>query len=108
MDGCFLFVRELHSPVPGEIWLLSWGTISGSNGPGAFVMRVYAYDGTKFRTVWTPALLWGATAIVTTSGFIVKHVDEEHSVPPGWEFVQDDYNLSPDGVSLFKSAPVIE
>jgi hypothetical protein len=106
MDGCRLFVRELHSPVPNETWLLAWGGVTGSNGPGIYLVRAYAFDGTKFRTVWAPANASGVTATVTADGFAIQHVDREHSIPPGWDFVRDDYTLSPDGPRLVLSSPV--
>ncbi len=64
-------VKELHSPVPGETWLLVWGQATGANGPN-IRMRVYAYDGMKFKTMWMPANVWGTfTVSVTDNGFKV-------------------------------------
>jgi hypothetical protein len=106
MDGCELFIRELHSPVPNETWLLAWGAVTGSNGPGIFLVRVYAFDGAKFRTVWKPESALGVTATVTADGFSIRHVDREHSIGPGWQYVQDDYALvTPDGPRLILSSP---
>jgi hypothetical protein len=64
-------VRELHSPVPDEKWLLVWGQMTGANGPNVR-MRVYAYDGETFRTMWMPENSWGSFSInVTDHGFTV-------------------------------------
>jgi hypothetical protein len=62
---------ELHSPIPGEMWVLLSGYMTGANGPNN-QMRVYAYDGTKFRTVWGPENAWGTfTVRATDRGFTV-------------------------------------
>jgi hypothetical protein len=37
-------VKQLPSPVPGQLWLLVWGQASGANGPN-IRMRGYAFDG---------------------------------------------------------------
>ncbi len=61
---------QLHSPVQGEMWVLLSGYMTGANGPNNGI-RVYAYDGAKFRTVWTDDH-WGTfTVRATDRGFIV-------------------------------------
>jgi hypothetical protein len=72
MDGYGdLQVDELHSPVPGELWLLLRGQATGANGPN-IRMRIYAYDGGTFRPVWIPENAWGwFTVQVTEWGFTV-------------------------------------
>ena len=91
-------VKELHSPVEGEIWLLVSGYTTGANGPNCR-MRVFAYDGKKFRTVWKPANVWGALATrVSDSGFVVRgdyYRSNRH--------VNDHYALAADGLYLMKS-----
>ena len=96
MDGYGnLSVKELHSPVPDETWLLVLGYMTGANGPNVR-MRVYAYDGAKFRTMWMPENVWGAFTIrVTDHGFTVdgsyyREDKERH----------DTYFLGPDGLYL--------
>jgi hypothetical protein len=65
-------VKRLPAPVQGEAWVLVSGYASGANGPNCR-MRVFAYDGTKFRTVWAPANIWGSFATqVTNDGFVVS------------------------------------
>jgi hypothetical protein len=105
MDGCELFVRELHAPLPNEAWLLAWGAVTGSSGPGAYIVRVYAFDGAKFRTIWRPDLLPGVTASVTLDGFNIRRVDLSRSLPPGWEYTEDHYVLEPGGPLLAFSSP---
>jgi hypothetical protein len=91
-------VKELHSPVPDETWLLVLGYMTGANGPNVR-MRVYAYNGTKFRTMWMPENVWGAFTIrVTDHGFTVdgsyyREGQERH----------DRYFLAPDGLYLSPS-----
>lgn len=72
MDGYgSVSVKELNSPAPDEKWLLVWGNMTGANGPNVR-MRLYAYDGEKFRTTWMPANVWGDFKIrVTERGFTV-------------------------------------
>lgn len=72
MDGYGEIVtEELPSPVPGEKWLLVRGRMTGANGPNNG-MRVYAYDGGKFRILWTPKNIWGSFKVtVTSNGFTV-------------------------------------
>jgi hypothetical protein len=93
MDGyAGLEVKELYSPVPDEIWLLVSGHLTGANGP-KIRMRVFAFDGTKFRTVWMPANVWGSfTTRVTPHGFTV---DGEYYRPNLQR--HDVYYLAPDG-----------
>jgi hypothetical protein len=73
MDGTFTFIRDLNSPLPNEKWLLAWGKVTGSNGFGVSAVRVYAFDGRRFRTVWSPSEFEGATAEVTQTGFTLRH-----------------------------------
>ena len=59
-------------------------------------MRVYAYDGRKFRTMWMPANVWGTFTIsLTESGFKVSgpyyHENKER---------HDTYTVAPDGLYL--------
>jgi len=72
MDDYFILdTKELHSPRIGEICLLVSGQMNGANGPN-IRMRVFAYDGAKFRTVWMPANEWGTfAATVTPDGFSI-------------------------------------
>ena len=65
-------VKELHSPAQNQIWLLFSGRLTGANGPNCR-MRVFAYDGQKFRIVWAPPNVWGNfTTQVTQDGFVVS------------------------------------
>jgi hypothetical protein len=65
-------VIELRSPAPRETWFLLTGKLTGANGPNTR-MRIYAYDGQRFRTVWMPENAWGDFAIVLRDdGFTVK------------------------------------
>ena len=72
MDGyANVELVQLHSPIPGELWVLLSGYMTGANGPNN-EMRVYAYGGTGFREVWGPYDTWGTFAVqVTATGFSV-------------------------------------
>jgi hypothetical protein len=96
MDGyANVSVKTLPSPVPGQIWFLLWGQATGANGPN-IRMRGYAYDGSKFRTVWMPANEWGNFTIrVDTNGFTIdgeyyRNGKKRHDV----------YTLAPDSFYL--------
>lgn len=97
--GYGLFTHELVSPIPGELWLLAWGPLSGYN-ENRTRLRVYAFDGNKFRTVWSPPDALNVTVNFTSSGFSVNHLDEYRYrtvlQPP--YYVRDDYISVPDGV----------
>jgi hypothetical protein len=107
MNGTFFFVRQINSPLPNETWLLTWGGVTGSNGFGVFIARVYAFDGQAFRTVWKPNDFTGATANVTQTGFTIKHIDRERA-GQGGIFVEDQYSVAPDRVQMIKSTRVVE
>jgi len=65
-------VEQLHSSDPGKLLLLLSGQVTTANGPNTG-MRIYSFDGTKFRTMWMPENIWGGfTIAVTPSGFTVK------------------------------------
>jgi len=91
-------VKKLHSPVPDEMWMLVWGHMTGANGPN-IRMRVYAYGGKKFRTMWMPENSWG--------GFTVHVTDHSFTVDGGYyreDGVRHDaYFLAPDG--LYRAVP---
>lgn len=90
-----LEVKELPSPGADEIWLLVSGQRYGANGPN-IRMRVFAYDGRKFRTMWMPANQWGwFTTRVTQGGFTVEgdyYRSNQHR--------HEAYVLTPDGVYM--------
>jgi hypothetical protein len=66
-----LSVAELHSPV-GKLSLLLSGVLMGANGHNNR-MRIYAYDGERFRHLWMPENVWGTFDItVTNNGFAVE------------------------------------
>jgi hypothetical protein len=94
-DYVNLEVKELHSPKSDEIWLLVSGQMIGANGPN-IRMRVFAYDGRKFRAVWMPANQWGEfTTRVTQDGFTVDgdyYRSSQHR--------HEAYHLAPDGLYL--------
>lgn len=71
MDGfARLSLQELHFSKPQERWVLVSGYLTGANGP-LNGMRLYAYDGLRFRTAWTSNTWGNFTATVTPNGFTV-------------------------------------
>jgi len=86
-----MFKAALRSPVPGELWLLVWGQAHTFNGRKVRV-RVYAFDGQNFRSVWSPEDLFDASVHLTTSGFEI-----DHTPPSTAEEVHDEYSLSVSG-----------
>lgn len=69
MDGyARTTVQEVHpwvsnpvAPGSGETYLLLSGYMTGANGPNNR-MRLYAYDGKRFRPIWMPEDVWGNSA----------------------------------------------
>lgn len=96
MDGYGrIDLKQLNSPVQGEIWLLFSGYMTGANGPNCR-MRIFAYDGKRFRTVWAPTNIWGSfTTQVTRDGFAVRGQYYQST-----RSRNDRYQLSPDGLYL--------
>ena len=76
--GYNMFKTELRSPLPGEFWLIAWGQAQTFNGKKVRV-RVYAFDGQDFRTVWSPEDLFNATLRIAEPGFVI---DEEMPFAP--------------------------
>jgi hypothetical protein len=67
-----LELTELHPPVAGKLFLLLSGEAMGANGPNTR-MRIYRYDGEKFRPIWMPENIWGDFHVsVTVDGFNVE------------------------------------
>jgi len=90
-EGFETFKNDLPSPLAHESWFLAWGPNQSANGYVVRV-RVYAFDGMTFRTVWQRDGLLNAKLRKTTSGFIIDHVPRESS-----HEVHDEYVLTPDG-----------
>lgn len=93
-DGYGLFTKMLPPPITGEAWLIAWGPLHGFNGSKNRV-RIYAFDGKTFRTIWNPDDMMNATIHVTSSGFSINRLDEDRyfrlrRCPC---FVQEDYVL---------------
>ncbi len=89
--GYNMFKAELQSPQRGEFWLLAWGQAQTFNGKKVRV-RVYAFDGQAFRTIWDPEDVFDATVRVIDSGFVVDH---NVRYPPYQ--IHDEYRLTVNG-----------
>lgn len=93
LDGFSLQLRELPSPQRAEAWCLAWGKSHTFNGSKVRV-RVYAFDGEHFRTVWSPEDVYDAEVQVTARGFSIEHLVVDAT--PRYT-VHDDYSLTVDG-----------
>jgi hypothetical protein len=72
MNGYGLEITELHAPSAGKLFLLLSGQAMGANGPNTR-MRLYEYDGSRFRPVWMPENVWGSFSVkATVNGFTVE------------------------------------
>ena len=72
--------------------------MTGADGPNN-QMRVYAFDGTRFRPVWGPDDNWGTfTVRVTDSGFTVDGDYYTAASGKSRPARYDVYRLAEDGV----------
>jgi hypothetical protein len=95
-DGDGLFVREMPSPVPNQIWLLAYGQRFGDTGSRSDV-AVYTFDGARFTTTWSRRDLEGlqvefdgtlrlkysrkkGPADRATGGFAFDHFSDEYRI----------------------------
>jgi hypothetical protein len=103
-DGYGLFTHELNSPAPDEAWLLAWGGLSGFNG-NKTRLRIYAFDGSKFRTVWSPPDALNVTVDFSANGFSITRLDEEryYRAQACPCYLQEDYAVMYDGARLISS-----
>lgn len=106
MDGyARITVQEVHpsvsnpvAPSTGETYLLLSGYMTGANGPNNR-MRLYAYDGKRFRPIWMPEDVWGDFKVETTkTGFVIQGDYYRES-----RTRHDEYTLLNDGVMLSRS-----
>jgi len=97
--GYGLFTRELPSFAAGELWLLAWGTAHTFNGTKMH-FRLYAFDGQRFRSLWSPDDMFDAQVEFTRRGLSIEHL-----VGESWRryTVHDEYELTPNGPQLVAS-----
>lgn len=86
--GYNMFKSELQSPVFGELWLMAWGQAQTFNGTKVR-FRIYAFDGSTFRTVWSPDDMFNATLSVTKDRFAIEHVPTSSTIQ-----LRDEYALT--------------
>jgi hypothetical protein len=97
--GCGLFLQEIPSGRSGETWLLAWGPVFGAN-QSPVRMRVYAFDGEKFETIWSPPDRFQGKVRVQDGVLEVSYLDavqhyERREAP---FFRSDRYALSVQGL----------
>ncbi len=102
-DGYGMFTKMLPSPITGESWMIAWGPLHGFNGSKNRV-RIYAFDGKNFRTIWSPADMMNVTVDVNSSGFSIKRLDEEryYRLRKCPCMIQEDYAVSIQGPQQIK------
>lgn len=92
-----LSVQELHAPIPDQRWLIASGYMTGANGPSNSI-AVYAFNGSRFRSVWSQKYVWGTFVVVVThDGF---RVDGEYYRTEKKR--HDDYVVAGTGVYAVK------
>jgi hypothetical protein len=92
-DGHTLFLEELFPPVDGESWFIGWGRAHGANGNWTRV-RVFSFDGSEFRVLWSPPDMSNVTVLVTDRGFDLTHHTADINPPA---FVTEEFVLTPAG-----------
>lgn len=90
-DGFGMFKRQMKSPIAGECWLVAWGQAHTYNG-AKVRFRLYAFDGTSFRTIWAPDDMLSARITFAASGFTIDHEIKREPYQ-----LHDEYVLSADG-----------
>lgn len=98
MDGyADVSIVQLHSPIPGEMWVLLRGQMTGANGPN-IRLQVCAYGETKFRSLWVDDDWGDFTVRVTDRGFTVDgpYYTAASGIDRGVR--HDIYYLAEDGV----------
>jgi hypothetical protein len=89
-------------PVIGEFWFLALAA-ANIQAPPMIAMRLYAFDGEKFRAVWSPQdiMCEGPKSAVrfTSSGFVVNTLFDPTGMAPHSPTVavHTQYTLSSDG-----------
>jgi hypothetical protein len=92
-DGHGLFLEELSSPVEGESWFIGWGRPAGAKDALARV-RVFSFDGSQFRVLWSPPDMDRVSIAVTGTGYTLTHHTADVNPP---SFVTDEFVLTPTG-----------
>jgi hypothetical protein len=88
-EGFNMFMKELRSPIPNQLWMLAWGQAHTANGK--FVRcRVYAFDGKTFKTMWSPEEMFRADVRVWESGLAIDHYVRPNDI-------HDEYLITPNG-----------
>jgi hypothetical protein len=69
-------------PIAGEFWIMAWADVP-PRAPFTIAMRLYAFDGKSFRTIWAPANIISenigrAVGITADGSFIISQM-------PGWK-----------------------
>lgn len=105
LEGCGLFVEPIPAGRPGETWLLAWGPVFGAN-QSPIRMRVYAFDGARFETIWSPPDRLQGKVWLNGDALEVSYLDPaqyyERREPP--YFRHEGFALTAEGLVEARSA----
>lgn len=102
-DHYRLNVKQLTSPLPDEVWFLAYGDLTGYNGH-KIRFRIYAFDGERFTTVWSPPDRREAEVKVEGYDLEIKYLDEKQKeLRQSPLFRTDRYFLGVSGVEEVSS-----
>lgn len=105
------YLSDLHGlalpppPVSGEFWFVAWARIPPQSPP-TVALRLYGFDGVKFRTIWAPRDFLTnnvRTAVdLLAGGFIVKRAVDPSGIAPysPSAIVHELYVPTPGGVQI--------
>jgi len=107
LDNHFLNAKALSSPNPNEVWLIAWGD-QPPRTPYSVALRVYAFDGKGFRTVWEPAdITTGnveSAVQLAPNGFTIDRYDDDRFTRGESSYrLREEYILTRDGPRLNSS-----
>jgi hypothetical protein len=85
------FLADLHakalptSAAPEEFWFLAWAVVP-PQAPPTIAVRLYAFDGRRFRTTWAPGDIIAenaaSTVDVVPGGFIIRKLVDKSGTAP--------------------------
>lgn len=91
------------SPLPAEIWFFALAE-QPPQAPPTVAIRLYAFNGKAFRTVWAPGDILAlsvrkAVQITPDGGFVVNRLSDPtgHAARAPNAVIHDQYALAPDG-----------
>ncbi len=108
LDGHFLNAKAFPTaPVAGEFWLIAWGD-QPPRTPYTVALRIYAFDGSSFRTVWSPDDIVtrnvSSAVRLTPTGFSLDRIDQDRYFSGLSPYnLREEYTLTVNGPQLTSS-----